>query len=45
MALSPFQLRVCRILAEQRKRSGESYVAGGVALNEHLADRDGAEEP
>lgn len=37
MALTPFQLRVCRLLAEQRRRSGESYVAGGVALNELLA--------
>lgn len=37
MALTPFQLRVCRVLAEQRRASGESYVAGGVALNELLA--------
>lgn len=34
MALTAFQRDVCRLLAEQRKRSGESYVAGGVALNE-----------
>lgn len=37
MALSPFQLRVCRLLADQRRRSGESYVAGGIALNEMLS--------
>lgn len=36
MALTSFQSRVCRVLADQRKRSGESYVAGGVALNELL---------
>lgn len=37
MALTAFQRRVCVVLADQRKRSGESYVAGGVALNELLA--------
>jgi hypothetical protein len=37
MALTQFQRRVCRILADERKRSGESYVAGGVALNEIVA--------
>jgi hypothetical protein len=37
MALTPLQRRVCRLLADERKRSGESYVAGGVALNEVLA--------
>jgi hypothetical protein len=37
MALTPFQRYICRLLADQRKRSGESYVAGGGALNEHLA--------
>ncbi len=36
MALTPLQQRVCRLLADQRKQSGESYVAGGGALNEHL---------
>lgn len=35
MALTALQLAVLRLLAEHRKRSGESYVAGGVALN-HL---------
>jgi len=36
MALTPLQRRICRVLAEQRKRLGESYVAGGAALNELL---------
>ena len=36
MALTPFQRDVCRLLAENRLRSGESYVAGGAALNELL---------
>lgn len=36
MALTPFQRKLCRLLAEQRIASGESYVAGGVALNEIL---------
>lgn len=36
MALTPFQRRICLLLAEQRKRVGESYVAGGAALNELL---------
>jgi len=34
MALTSFQRTVCRLLAEQRIASGESYVAGGVALGE-----------
>ena len=33
MALTPFQRDVCRLLAGNRLRSGESYVAGGAALN------------
>lgn len=37
MALTDLQRRICRLLADERKRSGESYVAGGVALNELLA--------
>ncbi|MGC3999806.1 MAG: hypothetical protein QM767_21135 [Anaeromyxobacter sp.] len=37
MALTGFQRDVCRVLAEQRRRGGESYVAGGGALNELLA--------
>lgn len=36
MALTEFQRTVCRLLADQRVASGESYVAGGVALNELL---------
>jgi len=36
MALTPLQRRICLLLAEQRKRVGESYVAGGDALNELL---------
>ncbi len=34
MALTALQRRVCQLLADDRKRSGESYVAGGGALNE-----------
>lgn len=34
MALTPFQRHVCRLIARQRTDSGESYVAGGAALNE-----------
>lgn len=37
MALTALQRHVCRVLAEQRKQRGESYVAGGGALNELLA--------
>jgi hypothetical protein len=37
MALTPIQRDVCRLLAASRIASGESYVAGGVALNELLA--------
>ena len=36
MALSPYQVGVLRILAARRKAGGESYVAGGVALNHAL---------
>ena len=36
MSLTEFQRHVCRLLAESRIRSGESYVAGGAALNEIL---------
>jgi hypothetical protein len=32
MALTPFQQRICRLLAAQRIADGESYVAGGAAL-------------
>jgi hypothetical protein len=37
MALTPFQRDVCRAIADTRIRFGESYVAGGAALNELLA--------
>jgi hypothetical protein len=33
MALTPYQRRVCRLLAERRRRAGDSYIAGGVALS------------
>ena len=33
MALTEFQRSLCRLIARQRLESGESYVAGGVALN------------
>jgi hypothetical protein len=37
MALTPLQRRICLVLAAERRRSGESYVAGGAALNELLS--------
>ena len=37
MALTQLQRTVCRLLAANRVASGESYVAGGVALNELIA--------
>lgn len=33
MALTEFQRTVCRVIARNRQDAGESYVAGGVALN------------
>jgi len=36
MALTPFQRAVCKLLAQDRIASGESYVAGAAALNELL---------
>lgn len=33
MALTVFQEEVCRLIAQNRVASGESYIAGGVALN------------
>jgi hypothetical protein len=36
MALTAFQRDVCRVLAVRRRAAGDSYVAGGVALNEAL---------
>jgi hypothetical protein len=37
LPLTSLQRRICKLIAESRVRSGESYVAGGVALNEILA--------
>lgn len=37
MALTEFQRAVCRLLADRRIASGESYVAGGSALGEATA--------
>lgn len=39
MALTKFQREVCHLIAENRLRSGESYVAGGAALNLLLGGR------
>ena len=36
MALTKLQRTICRLIAQNRIESGESYVAGGVALNEAL---------
>ena len=33
MAVTPFQSKILKLLAKQRVAYGESYVAGGVALN------------
>lgn len=33
MSLTVFQRELCRLIAANRRQSGESYVAGGVALN------------
>ncbi len=37
MALTAFQRSICRLLADSRIASGESYLAGGVALNDATA--------
>ena len=37
MALTGFQRALCRLLAQTRIAGGESYVAGGAALNELIA--------
>jgi hypothetical protein len=40
MALTTLQRTICRLIARHRISSGESYVAGGAALNEMaFADR------
>lgn len=36
MSLTDYQRRICRLLAAERVRRGERYVAGGAALNELL---------
>lgn len=33
MAATAFQRQLCRLIAKSRRESGDSYVAGGVALN------------
>ncbi len=33
MAATEFQRAICRLIAKSRRDSGESYIAGGVALN------------
>ena len=37
MALTPFQSEILKRLAQQRRERGESYVAGGLALNALLS--------
>ncbi len=37
MALTALQRDICRALADRRRASGESYIAGGAALQEALA--------
>lgn len=37
MALTGFQRTVCRLIADARRAGGESYIAGGGALNELIA--------
>lgn len=36
MALTKYQINILRLLADSRKKSGESYIAGGAALNQLL---------
>lgn len=38
MALTAYQRRICRLLADRRIADGERYVAGGSALNEVLGE-------
>ena len=33
MALTEYQREICQLIANNRRENGESYVAGGVALN------------
>ena len=37
MPATAFQRQLCRVIATNRIQSGESYIAGGVALNTLLA--------
>lgn len=37
MSITAFQRGICRLIAAERRRTGESYVAGGVALNTLLS--------
>lgn len=37
MALTAFQRKLCRLVARNRTEAGESYIAGGAALNELIA--------
>lgn len=39
MALTELQRHICKLLANDRRTRGDSYVAGGVALNELLRGR------
>lgn len=36
MALTPFQQKICQLISQNRISNGESYIAGGVALNTAL---------
>jgi hypothetical protein len=36
MALTKYQINILRLLADSRKKAGESYIAGGAALNQLL---------
>ena len=33
MSIGELQIQICRIISRRLRESGESYVAGGVALN------------
>jgi len=37
MAATPYQCAILRLLADHRRQRGDSYVAGGVALNQLLS--------
>ena len=44
MAVTPFQARVLKLLAANRIKEGETYVAGGLALNHQLHRLKGTTE-